>query len=485
MAPFKYDAPSSPYGATIAEILAHQNDAQARSSEMTAQLQAQAAGQSARAWGGALSNIGQTLGEYFDPVRRQTVQLRAQEQQLRAQQLGMENQLQQAKLGELDRSRQARTAIASAIAKTPRNPDGTYNTDAILQNVSPEYLGDVEPHLAVLQKFNASASQEHQRKQQETIQAAGQLLRAKAWDNPIAMDAFVSTLENNALITKDEGHAYRVKLLEDPANGQQLLSRFVAPGKIEDVAPGHKLVQDGKVVFDNQQPDETVVVNGQLVSKRTGQRIGDAIPPQETPGQEETARHNKELERIATLTAGRSEAAAVEIARHNRAMEESARNRVQARPMTSGDAGRITDLDTALNQLSVLRDDIGSTGAASKVGAMLPNAVTEYTGLGASAKSRQAQIDRVKQLIGKTLEGGVLRKEDEIKYEKILPTIGDPPDVAKAKMDGLERMIRDKRETTLQNLGDAGFNVDAMTQRGGPSRVPVAAPKADPLGLFK
>ena len=41
---------------------------------------------------------------------------------------------------------------------------------------------------------------------------------------------------------------------------------------------------------------------------------------------------------------------------------------------------------------------------------------------------------RVKQVIGKSLEGGVLRREDEYKYVKILPTIQDPPDVAKAKI---------------------------------------------------
>ena len=39
------------------------------------------------------------------------------------------------------------------------------------------------------------------------------------------------------------------------------------------------------------------------------------------------------------------------------------------------------------------------------------------TGWGTDAKKKQALIDRVKQVIGKTLEGGVLRKEDEVKYE--------------------------------------------------------------------
>ena len=49
-----------------------------------------------------------------------------------------------------------------------------------------------------------------------------------------------------------------------------------------------------------------------------------------------------------------------------------------------------------------------------------------------------AVIDRVKQVIGKALEGGVLRKEDEVKYEKILPTIYDSAALVRSKLDGLE-----------------------------------------------
>jgi hypothetical protein len=41
------------------------------------------------------------------------------------------------------------------------------------------------------------------------------------------------------------------------------------------------------------------------------------------------------------------------------------------------------------------------------------------------AQNVQASIDRIRQVIGKALEGGVLRKEDEIKYKKILPTLTD------------------------------------------------------------
>jgi hypothetical protein len=102
------------------------------------------------------------------------------------------------------------------------------------------------------------------------------------------------------------------------------------------------------------------------------------------------------------------------------------------------------------------------------VGANLPDFVTNLTGLGTESKQRQAIIDRIRQMIGKTLEGGVLRKEDEIKYAKILPTIGDPPDVVATKIAGLRETLQRKRETTLESLDDAGFNVEAFKARGAP-----------------
>src|SRR6185295_18300405 len=85
----------------------------------------------------------------------------------------------------------------------------------------------------------------------------------------------------------------------------------------------------------------------------------------------------------------------------------------KARNVTSGDANRIADYNSSLSDLEKLKTELtnvaGATGAAAKAGAMLPNAITEYTGIGQQAKQKQAVIDRVKQVIGKAMEGGVLR----------------------------------------------------------------------------
>ncbi len=154
-----------------------------------------------------------------------------------------------------------------------------------------------------------------------------------------------------------------------------------------------------------------------------------------------------------------------------------ASSREQGRPVTSGDANRLADLDTSLNDLSTLKGTIpkGATGTAAQIGAALPNFVTNATGWGVTAKEKQAVIDRVKQVIGKALEGGVLRKEDEYKYSKILPTIGDSPEVVATKLQGLQQAISQRKQTTLDALDDAGYDTGRFRSR---DAAPTAAPAA-------
>lgn len=187
----------------------------------------------------------------------------------------------------------------------------------------------------------------------------------------------------------------------------------------------------------------------------------------------------------------RQEAAAAEAMRHNLTSEGIQAARLQksiaGRPVTSGDAGRIADYDTSLDDLkaldTVLTETKGATGTGAAIGAALPAWVTDLTGAGTDAKKRQGVIDRVKQVIGKTLEGGVLRKEDELKYEKILPTIKDTAAVAASKIAGLEKAIRLRRETQVEALADAGYDTSRYAARAPHgAEVPKVVRARDPQG---
>lgn len=135
------------------------------------------------------------------------------------------------------------------------------------------------------------------------------------------------------------------------------------------------------------------------------------------------------------------------------------------RPVTSGDANRISEVNSSLSMLDSLPKP-GETGFLPWVEAKFPDVVTGLTGIGAEAKSRQAAIQLVKQIIGKGLEGGVLRKEDEAKYERIIPTLSDAPEVVKSKIQGLRAALARKKDEHLSALEDAGYDVSKYKARG-------------------
>ena len=99
-----------------------------------------------------------------------------------------------------------------------------------------------------------------------------------------------------------------------------------------------------------------------------------------------------------------------------------------------------------------------------------------------------AELRRARQTIGSYLEGGVLRKEDEVKYEKMLPKLSDKPEVAKEKLKGIKQLIENKKREYINSYEDAGFNVKEYNKRSGFSgewNVPDSAKPAGTVSNIK
>jgi hypothetical protein len=172
--------------------------------------------------------------------------------------------------------------------------------------------------------------------------------------------------------------------------------------------------------------------------------------------------------------------------------------------MPLGMINQFTELDDAIRMAEQMEKgyEPGDTGTMPWLGANAPNWVTEASsvlmpgmvepgGFGNAAKQRQAAIALAKQIIGKGLEGGVLRKEDETKYAAILPTISDPPDVVTAKLSGLRQRLLERRDIYTSNAEVGGYEMPTggrpnVTFNGAPVVAPGAAPKGgkpDPFGI--
>lgn len=71
-----------------------------------------------------------------------------------------------------------------------------------------------------------------------------------------------------------------------------------------------------------------------------------------------------------------------------------------------------------------------------------------------------AELRRAAQLVGKFMEGGVLRKEDEIKYARMLPQIDDKnSDVALNKLTGVREMLGLKYNNYLVDFNGSNYDV--------------------------
>ena len=95
-------------------------------------------------------------------------------------------------------------------------------------------------------------------------------------------------------------------------------------------------------------------------------------------------------------------------------------------------------------------------------------------------KKLQAEIDLARQTIGKALEGGVLRKEDEEKYRNILATITDQPEVALAKLDQLNTMLQRDQSRYRERLGASGRQLPETPGEAKP-RAPAVPPGVQSL----
>ena len=131
------------------------------------------------------------------------------------------------------------------------------------------------------------------------------------------------------------------------------------------------------------------------------------------------------------------------------------------KPLSDTAIKEITQSETAVEQLNELKKIVEEN----------PEYIGPISGLQSlwpwsEAKQVQAKIDLVKQMVGKSLEGGVLRKEDEEKYKKILATMFDTPETAMSKINGLISTLTSNITTYKNKQALSGRNVPGETGAG-------------------
>lgn len=369
-------------------------------------------------WSGALANIGDFVSQYPErKAKLEEIKNRAEETRLRREQ--MERQAATEKR-DVDEDQKLRDLFMSEQMPTP---------SAILRTVGPKKAIPIINGLAALKQDPQGDPEKSLKLLQQVANGLNALpedLRAQAY--PGIVQSFEQRgIVKPGMLQPDYSPDYWKFIMgtgQEPPKPTAPESFTLSPGQVRFGA-------DGKPLADVPAP-----------VKPAGGESGFTLSPGQT-------RYGPDGKPIASSP-------------------KPASDGKPARPVTSGDANKLAEFANALNDVKVLTGELQGadvTGPAAQVGAALPNFVTAWTGIGATAKAKQAVIDRVKQVIGKSLEGGVLRKEDEIKYQKILPTIGDPPSVVEAKLSGLKAAISARQQAEIDALTDAGYDVTRFVSR--------------------
>lgn len=419
---------ASEYAHDVSSLYAQIGEARAREAANKGQI-----------WGGALANIGDFVAQY--PQRK-------------AQMAEMADRAEQTKLAREQAQRQAKKeqdeAEADAKLRDLFASGQPPSISQIITAVGPERGVRIATGLKALQATATVDPREDFEKTQKVMRDV--ILGMNALPEPMRAEAYpgirTHLVQRGVIKPEDAPETY------DPAWWQSTMNYGKEPPK--DATPADFTLSPGQVRFG---PEGKPIANVPAPEKPVGGESGFTL----SPGQ---IRYGPDGKPIASAPKPVGEKA-------------------PGRPVTSGDANKLAEFANSLNDVKVLTGELSGasvTGPAAAAGAALPNFVTAWTGIGATAKAKQAVIDRVKQVIGKALEGGVLRKEDEVKYQKILPTIGDPPSVAAVKLAGLKAAIEARQQAQIDALTDAGYDVSRFVSRqAAPTAPPPAAKKTNPF----
>lgn len=130
--------------------------------------------------------------------------------------------------------------------------------------------------------------------------------------------------------------------------------------------------------------------------------------------------------------------------------------------------------DAAIQSVSQTQKAIDDLKGLKKIVEGNEDKLGPVTGLAAlnpwsPSRKIQADVNRVRQTVGKALEGGVLRKEDEEKYKQILATLTDTPSTAYYKIDALISSITRDIENykSLQQSAGRSMDVGASLKKAG------------------
>jgi hypothetical protein len=162
------------------------------------------------------------------------------------------------------------------------------------------------------------------------------------------------------------------------------------------------------------------------------------------------------------------EAQRVALEQKTRADTEAAKTAKAAagRPVQAADINKISDLDKSISELKDLGNKLstgqGMGGIARAENFLVPGGLAPYVPGAEAAKETAANIALARQVAGRAIHGGVMRKNDQEQAEQYMPKQDDPPQVVQAKLANILKLANDSKIGHIENLKRGGFDVSGF-----------------------
>lgn len=138
------------------------------------------------------------------------------------------------------------------------------------------------------------------------------------------------------------------------------------------------------------------------------------------------------------------------------------------KPLTSGEVNKITEIDTSLGAQKRLKDtfDDKYAGYKLKMGGELANVIgSKFGGDNQSQAEWWAAHDANDNIARNALFGASLTAGEQKAWEKTSINPGMSPSMIRNRMAEREALIEAKRDTTVDNLGKAGYDVKGFKNK--------------------
>jgi hypothetical protein len=122
-------------------------------------------------------------------------------------------------------------------------------------------------------------------------------------------------------------------------------------------------------------------------------------------------------------------------------------------------ADKLASHEFALSSLGDLKQAVVAN--TNKMGPM-NGRLSSWNPFDTTGQALQTQIQSVLQNIGKSLEGGKMTDQDRVFYQEIMATKTNTPEAALKKIEGIERMVQNKKLADLRTYGKAGYDVSGF-----------------------